>query len=430
MFAKVLSFLWILSLSSNLLAREIDFTWQAFPEAYFYELQVSPTRDFKEISFNKKTRAPQVKANLGMGQYYYRVRAFDTKKRPGVWSKPVLLSIAPYPPKPKSPAKGAKYNFFEKKNEIPFSWEKLDGDVSYELLIQKTSGKTVLEKKTRKNEIIINSLEAGDYAWKVRAVINKRMITQYSEPHFLFITKTPIKSPTLIKPLDKSSLPAYRDDIFEWDKDEVTKYTDIHLERLDKKEKTILIKNIEATQNELPMLMPGKYRWKVTTKETEDSPGLDSEWAEFQTSSATLSKDNHIFRLGTGLTRSSYSYTSTRTSGLTTAGTDTHLNLSLYTRIQIKKTFSIAFDLLEQDISIDDKSLTHRKNTILTEFRFGESDFQQVTFLGWRQMNQFDFVSSTEQLLTTQGFIFGFGMDGYLTNRTKVRLAFTDSNWW
>lgn len=406
------------------MAREIDFTWQAFPEAVKYELQVSEKKSFKKILFKKKSKEPQVKSDLSMGQYYYRVRAFDAKNRPGVWSKPMLLTVKPFPPKPLSPKKGAKFNYYEEKNEIEFSWEKLDGKVKYDLLIQTTAGKTVLEKKTRKNSITIRKLKAGDYVWKVRAIIQKRLITNYSDSRFLFVTKTPIKPPTLVSPKDKSSLAAYRDDKFIWTKDSVTKYTDIELERLDKEDEDVDgMYDLEGESTDLPMLMPGNYRWRVITKESDESDGVNSEWAEFKTSTAVLSKNNHVFRFSSGYQKISHKWESTRTSGYNDTGSDYSLFFNLYTRLQYSKGFAIAFDIQEQDIEINGSNLSYGKNTIYMDFRFGEKDFQQSSVIGLRLMDQYDFASGSVQKLSTHGLVFGISMDGYLAARSKVRLS-------
>lgn len=424
MWSKALAFLLFIGLSSQLFARDIDFTWQAFPEAVKYELQVSEKKSFKKILFKKKTKEPQVKANLGMGQYYYRVRAFDSKNRAGIWSKPMLLTVTPYPPKPLSPKKGAKYNYFEEKNEIEFSWEKLDGKVSYQLLVQTTAGKTVIEKKTKKNKIVIRNLKAGDYSWKVRAVIQKRMITNYTESRFLFVTKTPIKPPELINPKDKSSLAAYRDDEFIWKKDSVAKYTDIELERLDKDTEDVdPLLDVEGEKTKLPMLMPGTYRWRVTTKETEDSDGISSDWAEFRTSTAVLSKNNHIFRFTSGYQRVTYKWESSRTGGYTGNDSANSVLINLYTRLQYSEGFGLSFDVQEQTIEVQDNRLSYGKNTIGLDFRFGEKDFKQSSIIGLRLMDQYDFGNSTAQKLTTHGLVFGLAMDGYLTSSSKLRLS-------
>ena len=424
MWSKALVFLVFLGVSVNSLARDIDFTWQAFPEAVKYELQVSEKKNFKKVLIKKKTKEPQVKANLSMGQYYYRVRAYDAKNRPGVWSKPMLLTVNPYPPKPLTPKKGAKYNYFEEKNEIEFTWEKLDGKVTYELLVQTTAGKTVLEKKTRKNSVVVDRLKAGDYSWKVRAIIQKRLITNYSDTRFLFITKTPIKPPELINPKDKSSLAAYRDDEFVWTKDSVAKYTDIELERLDKDTDEVdPILDVEGEKTKLPMLMPGKYRWRVTTKETEDSDGISSPWAEFKTSTAVLSKNNHIFRFTSGYQRVSYKWESTRTGGFNGSDAANSVFINLYSRLQYSEGFGFSFDVQEQSMEINGENLRFGKNTFGLDFRFGEKDFKQSSIIGLRLMDQYDFGNSSSQKLTTHGLVFGLTMDGYLSAQSKVRLS-------
>jgi hypothetical protein len=423
MFLKTLIFLLVLPLCISSHAREIDFTWQAFPEATKYELQVSETKSFKKPIIKKISENPQVKADLNVGQYYYRVRAFDEKNRPGIWSKPLLLSVNPFPPKPIAPAKGAKYNFYEKKNDIEFRWEKLEGKVVYELLIQRTNGKTVLEKKTRKSKIIINKLSEGDYSWKVRAIIQKRLITEYSEPRFLFITKTPIEPPRLIKPADKGEIAAYRDDKFIWEKDEVTKYTDIEIEDATAGKPIRGLENVEGTETQLPMMEPGKYRWRVLTKETKDSEGVSSEWAEFKTTTAVPSDNNHVFRLTTGYQKHSYNYESTRAGNFSASDNDTGMFINLYNRLQYSKGFGIAFDLQEHNMEINNENLLYTKSSLLLDFRFGENDFQQSTILGFRLMDQWDFESGTAQKLSTHGILIGITMDGYINYKSKIRLA-------
>lgn len=409
----------------NLEAREIEFTWQAFPEAREYQLQVAKTRAFKEIKHDERTELPQVKVELPMGIYYYRVRAIDQKNRPGIWSQALIINVTPFPPKLVSPAKGAKFNFFEKKNDIEFSWENQEGDVEYDILIQKTNGKVVLEKRVQENSVVINSLDAGDYMWKVRSRFQKKLITQYSENSFLFITKTPIKDPQLISPKDGDEFPAFREHEFVWKKDEVAQFTDIEIRRIDdKKDRIRPLLNQSGESTDLPALLPGEYRWRIRTKEAKDSKGKISSWAKFKTSSSVLTGNNHMFRFRTGIATNRYNYDSSRTGGYTGGGDDTNTFVNLFTRLHITRGIALSFDVAETEFEINSNNLSFNKSSMLLEFRFAENDFQQSSIIGYRLEDNYDFINTNEaQKLSTQGLVLGIAMDGYLGTKSKFRLG-------
>ncbi|MFK8138415.1 MAG: hypothetical protein AB8E15_08650 [Bdellovibrionales bacterium] len=406
-----------------LIAREIEFSWQAFPEATAYQIQISKNRNFKKIVLEEKIKDPELKLKLEIGQYYYRVRAYDKKDRGGVWSKPVLVTVAPYPPKLLSPEKKANFNFYEKKNKIIFKWQDLNTKYGYDILIQKLTGESVLSKKIEDISVLVDSLEAGEYTWKIRARFPDKLISPYSPPNYFTISQTALKPPLAVYPKTGQIVPAFRKGTFVWTKDEIAKFTDIELERTDAKEEIESLQNIEKSEVEMPALMPGKYRWKITTKEERDSNGISSDWNAFRTSSSMLSSNNHQFRLMFNYMIMNYQYDSDRNGIISENSNTSGLGFSFYTKIQLGSYFALGLETSKSTFIFKEQGEAEAKmNSLRLEWRFGENDFQQSFILGYRLYDQFLLNSSDYFSINLYGPLLGTNMEGYLTERSKVSI--------
>ena len=138
-------------LLSQIFAREVDFAWEAFQNARAYQIQVASDIEFTDIILKKLTKKPKLSIELPYGQMYYRVRAINQKKKPGIWSEPGLVLVKPYSPETISPPTDSSYVLFKKALDIPFEWKEQKDHEKYVILIKKESGEKVIEQLSAKN---------------------------------------------------------------------------------------------------------------------------------------------------------------------------------------------------------------------------------------------------------------------------------------
>src|SRR4051794_24748275 len=85
---------WIAFAGAEVQAKSVAVKWKEIKGAHGYEIQVQ-----KEgaIISQKKTDETEWTGSLDVGVYSYQIRAIDRVKRPGVWSQPKALVVAPKP---------------------------------------------------------------------------------------------------------------------------------------------------------------------------------------------------------------------------------------------------------------------------------------------------------------------------------------------
>lgn len=422
--SKFLILFIFLSLSVTTFAREVDFAWEPFPDASDYEIQISPNRRFDKLAFEKKMKEAQVKAELEIGQYYYRVRAYDENKRAGKWSNAVLVSVKPYAPDLVSPEDNKEINYFENKVDIQFEWKDAVAAPEYEIYVYLENGKKIFEKKSDSLKINTDKIGKGSYLWKVRSIHKKKnLYSEYSKPRKIIITQTPFEEPKLIDPIQKKMVPAYRDQSLSWKSDKNAKYNDITIEDIKTKKVVFKKENIEEDVAELPHLLPGEYRWRVNSKEGKKTTGVISNWENFTTSTSVISKHSHVFRSTIGYSNFNYLYNSDRTgSDVETEDSSNVFQYQLYCRLQLSQGYGLSYEGYRSNIELNGVEHPINKVSISNEFRFGENGFQQSFYIGYRQMDVYEIQSSTYNRITTTGWLWATNMEGYLNEKLKLGL--------
>lgn len=412
----------------ELYAREVELSWEPFENTLGYQLQVSKQPNFKNNVLQKTVKEPGLTADLDIGSYFYRVRAIDKDKQPGFWSEPMKFEVTPYPPELKLPKSESSYTYYEIPPKIEFEWKSVDGQPEYELFIYHTTGKKAFEKKTTDLQMTVDSLTEGEYMWKVRTIYKKVFESPYGEPRRFLIEKKELAKPILVTPEKNAQLPAYQDVILEWKKDDATKYSDLAVsykssenEEVSKAEPP---KNTLETSWVLRSLEPGQYKWRVRTKEGENTRGVDSEVGEFQVRKDIVSGNNWGFNYAFGYYSKSLESKSTKVngagSGKVQAGSFVNQAGAYY---YINQGFGLQFDGWHTDLKQSEWDLPESGFTASARLRFGTPGFNQQFIFGFRQMNEYEIItepSAHYALYSTNGGVVGTGLYGSIAGRYRL----------
>lgn len=427
MFQLLCFSLLLLLLSIQTSAREVDLSWQAFPDARAYQIYISKSPNFKPLVLKKLTRKPRVKVNLKMGDFYWKVRAIDKSKKPGFWSEPGRVAVKPYPPELQLPKNQTEYDFFEVGPDIEFTWKPVEGKPTYEIFIYKTTGRKVLEDTTTENIYKTNKLKEGEYMWKMRTIYDGVYISDYCEPRRFLIEKKDLEAPKLISPIENKVIPSYRKVRFEWQRGKNSNFSDIEIKPIEVSEKgfqSIKIENLEDLNYENDGLPPGKYAWNIKGKEAKNTVGKRTADATFSADSSIIDSNNHAIRFGYGY--GFFSQTFRGESGGTSLKTDETANALVYYwegRWQIGPSHSLSFDLMDADFS-DTQNYPYYKSNIYNRFRFGIPGFQQSFVLGYRNTAFNGLVGTTPTYLQTSGIVIGIEMTGTVNAKFKTNFGF------
>lgn len=413
----------------NAHAREVELSWDPFDNTLGYHIYVSKSADFKDIVVKKATKEPAISVNLEIGTYFYKVRAVDKDKQPGHWSEPMKFSVTPYPPELKSPKNDVEYSYFEIPPNVEFEWKPVDDNPEYELFVYKTTGKKVFEGKFKDLKASIHTLEEGEYMWKLRTIYKGIYESPYGEPRRFTIEKKDIQKPNLVTPAQDSAVPAYHSILLEWQKDPISKFSDIDLNYVDsetgKKSKIEVPQNLSETEKyELPFAEPGEYTWTVKTKEGEKTKGLLSEPGHFTARKDLISADNFSFYYGLGLQSLSQSYTSTYYPGYETGeSTSTSWSNNVGGSYYLSEGYGLQLDMSLAKHHQADSDVPHQTWTFANHFRFGTPGFNQHFIFGYRQMNVYEVTTAPVadyQLYTSNGLVIGTQFNGSVGSKYKI----------
>lgn len=416
----------ILFFSSASDAREVELSWEAFEQALGYHVLVSKTPDFKEIVVKKASTEPKIIVPLEIGTYFYKVRAVDKDKTPGYWSEPMKFSVDPYPPELKLPKNDVEYGYFEVPPQIDFEWKAVEDGPEYEVYVYKTTGKKAFEGKTKDTKLSVNSLEEGEYMWKVRTIYKDIFESPYGEPRRFNIEKRELQKPVLIKPDNDADAPAYQPIQLEWQRDPVARFTDVSLKYLsdeDGSEKNLEVpKNLDSADSYLlDFAEPGVYTWSVKTKEGENTPGLTSEEAKFKVRKDIVSNNDTGFYFGLGYQTTEQNYKTTRFGSAQKGTTQlqgwvNHAGGYYY----FATGFGLQLDMYHAPFENKDGRYPYSGFTASTRLRIGTPGFNQQFVFGYRQANAFEILDGGYQLYTTNGAVVGTQFMGTVAKSVRV----------
>lgn len=406
-------------------AREVEFSWDPVEKASKYEIQISDSTKFDKPVATSKEDKPNYTANLGLGNYYYRVRVVDVKGRPGRWSQPQKVTVTPYSPELLEPKTGFAAEYYEVPPPLEFTWKPVEGSPEYEILIYKTTGQKILEAPVTGTKFDTSKVGEGEYFWKVRAVSNKAFLSAYSEPRRFVITKKPLTPPELITPAKDGISAAYREVGFTWKQDPVTKFTDLTYEKISGRQgqkpfkKTI--PNISGSSYTAEYEEPGEYRWSIITKEAKDTPGIGSPVQGFEVRDDLISRGNYELEFSFSPADDLYATTSTRqTSGTAVAmetkstGTFTGFSGGYY------PLASLGFFISTRTapMTVEGTASYAQTSDATLRLRFGSKGFAQEFWFGYRIMDLV-YAENTPSILSTRFTTMG----GMLGTRMSATVA-------
>jgi hypothetical protein len=422
-------------LAPHLQAREVQLSWEPMEAATEYEIWLAPSIKYEESSTIKKTLAePTLSIELEVGNYFYKVRALDSKKIHGLWSESQKFSVLPYPPETQAPLNDSEYSYFEILPTINFEWNEVDGKPEYEVFIAKSTGQKVIELRTNDTKISTEKLTEADYLWKVRTIYKKIYISEYSDEKKFRIIRKNIEPPVLISPSDKKLMPAYREVNFEWKKDSATKFTDLKIESLDKslalknstrssKQDTLSQYNLSDSKASIEYFEPGDYGWRVTTKEAKTTKGVSSEKSQFSVRNDLLSDDNFSGQYEMGLTLVDNSFQTTR--GGSNVGSNT--TQAWVNRATLSKFFNLGFGA---NLEVQSGTGALKNNTIKLDrftgslrLRFGSPGFNQQFILGVRQSTNYEVTDSKFNYFTNLGPLIGTEVVATVADNFRLQLG-------
>lgn len=413
-------------------AREVEFSWDPMEGAIKYEIQVSDSQKFDKPMASGQVDKPTFNTQLPVGHFLYRVRVIDKKGRPGRWSQPSEVTVAPYAPDLISPKTGFEVSYFEVQPPLEFAWKAVDPKVEYEILVYKTSGQKALEEKVSGTSFKTSKLGEGEYMWKVRTVADQKYISPYCEPRRITITKKPLKPPKLILPEKDGMAAAYREVFFEWEQDPITKYTDFHFEKFSAVQGGKLFKekipNLTGSKYTAPYEEPGRYKWWVTTKEAKDTPGVTSDIQEFEVRNDVIAKGNYELEFSLSPVGDLYTTTSARQ----TAGSSMVAQQSTSSGMFVGflggyyPIESVGFFLSERtaQIGVENMNAYAQETDFQMRLRFGSKGFAQEFWLGYRLMDLVEAENTPAQTttdFTTAGPLFGTRISATLLSGLKAQ---------
>ncbi|MCB0347843.1 MAG: hypothetical protein KDD37_03365 [Bdellovibrionales bacterium] len=404
-------------------SRTVDFSWEAFDDAKAYQIQISTDTDFKKILQKKVIKAPAFSADLNYGLYYYRVRAIDNSKRPGVWSETERIIVKPYAPEPQTPKAGAVIRRFEKDVATEFSWKSSSDIKDFQILISKDTGEVIIEKNLTSNKWVWKPENEGRYRWKVRAIQDGKS-SDFSEERTLDVERRNLNAPLLIKPDIDGYFPAYRKITFEWETFPPSTLSHIEIEGPENYKRV----NLSKLEHNIDGLPPGNYRWRILSSESKNSPKIASEWKTFVVNEEVLSNQDYYIGMNLSLIKNKTNYKTTRPSATSSNvdESDDLIQYNWYANWQMSKTSSLFFQLKKSEYDFSTQ-LDRNAIDIAYQMRIGVPNFQQVFFIGLRQsqyIEEWTEASTLSNIVTGRGPILGIKMLGRLPTDHRLHIDF------
>lgn len=176
--------------------REVSFEWEEVPQATQYELE------FSQKEKNKKTKFIVLKAfwkgRLPVGKYLLRMRSFDYRKVPGVWSPPEEFQVLLPSVQIISPAPNAVIIPDDGEKEVEFKWTPVDG--AHEYLYELKSEKKQIQKQVDGQSVSFSLPIGQSYEWSVRALSSEGFAGEAHSPQYFKIEGEKLQAPVIEKP--------------------------------------------------------------------------------------------------------------------------------------------------------------------------------------------------------------------------------------
>lgn len=265
----------LLFISAISIAEEKTFTWEAIERASSYKVTICKDLACKEKVLEKNLKETTFKEGLLPGSYFFMLAPISTTGKVGYFSKQQNFIVRPTIPKLLTPIDGEKVTVVELK-PINLTWEESKGSINYKVEIKNEKGK-IAKFESQKNNFELKNLALGTYEWKIKAIFDATIESDFSLPNKFTVIPQAI---SLIAPQDKTIL-SWDDKTeftFEWEKiSNASNYT-LNIIPNDKKEKPIII---ETKENKYVFKnhILGEYKWSVHAKSASLIKGISQERA-------------------------------------------------------------------------------------------------------------------------------------------------------
>lgn len=142
------------------------FGWASVEDADQYDFQLSPDKDFEQVTTEVRIRATTLMSDAAPGQWWWRVRSVNSDGRPGPWSLPVAFEARPVGPAPSMTDDGdstlhIRWSIGEREGAPP--------GAGYRAQLARDSAfkDLVLDTTSPRNELTIPRPSAGTYFVRV-----------------------------------------------------------------------------------------------------------------------------------------------------------------------------------------------------------------------------------------------------------------------
>lgn len=247
------------------------FRWQQKPQMESFYLDLATVADFSRIEqslYSDSTMAAV--RNLQPGEYYWRVRSYDSDDRDAPPSSISRFRVTPssrkYPPILALPKSKASFSVKEQRSGIEFSWDGNEKYNSYRFQISAESAfnDPVINREVSAKRISLRGeLALGRYYWRVGSVRADGQIDLFSEVRRVDIRELSGKiSPIFPGPDSEIETDQYGSVEFRWASDFEGPF---RFQLYNNRRPSIPISVLTSDSGELKTLLPGsgEYLWQV-----------------------------------------------------------------------------------------------------------------------------------------------------------------------
>jgi hypothetical protein len=270
-----------------------------------YEVQVSRRRDFRGKPLRRLTQKTRIEIPLGEdGSWYWRIRAFDSKKAPTPWSKAARFVIALPRIAGQTPDNDAQLKSRRHQLQVALEWSGVDGATAYRVEMQRQKKDGTPEQLVRKFDSpkgVVEKIEAGTWSWRVTALTPKGPVGPSPERRFVLERLAPLEAPQLVGPASDARYDNAGQVDLKWEAVVGAATYEVQVQVGEAPEKLSAKKLTAALQSQI-----GWTRWQVVALDSEGVPSPPSESRRFyagpQAAGADVELDPPLLNPGTSTT--------------------------------------------------------------------------------------------------------------------------------
>lgn len=252
----------------------VSFFWSQIKGYVDYEVEISQKMDFSDpIRFLSQGKTNQIyRGNLGIGEYYWRVRGIAPSGARGNFSSHSVFSVTAIAKNVFNLQSDSVVSTAEASKEgLTLKWKKLPINGTYEVLLAKDKEFKHVVKRilTNLSQAQIQEITSGKYFWKVSLLDDNGKPTMVSDYRELEVSDASL--PLFPKNGQVVNM-TQRDDLkFEWQpRPGISNYTIILYQKLGSDKKQVLQKSTSTAfflMNEIELLDKGDFVWEIYFEE-------------------------------------------------------------------------------------------------------------------------------------------------------------------